>query len=184
MSSSPVPEQETADVTYSYPDHDKMKELLQKVFAVAQMNGYAGEPIMLTLLVNQVFRQNGYDSEIRVGYLFKPDAPGYVIPFPWVETRATGSDGSVGQVDITDLVCFTDNSKAISVMGEYIGFGDHALHCAYHRRVPEDTRVSEQEEVSVSKIRRCLDNPDSYLRACSERVRNVYENIKSAAKLS
>ena len=137
-----------------YDREEEIVRLLLRVVSFLEVNGHGSHPALATLLAERILSRCGLDPTIRVGYLWKPDAPGVVIPYPWVETFLNG------RKDITDITAFGDKSKYIYALGIGIGFGDQCVKCQYHRRVPEDckvvgTDVGQSDTVpTISAIRR------------------------------
>lgn len=173
-------EQEEED---HYDREEEIVRLLLRVVSFLEVNGHGSHPILATLLAERILSRCGLDPTIRVGYLWKPDAPGVVIPYPWVETFLNG------RKDITDITAFGDKSKYIYALGIGIGFGDQCVKCQYHRRVPEDckvvgTDVGDPDTVpTISAIRREIGNVDQFLNKSAPRVRELYENVLEKAYL-
>ena len=166
-----------------YDREEEIVRLLLRVVSFLEVNGHGSHPVLATLLAEKILDRAGLDTNVRVGYLLKPDAPGVVIPYPWVETFLNG------RKDITDLTAFGDKSKYIFALGIAIGFGDQCVKCEYHRRVPEGckvvgTDVGEPDTVpTVSAIRREIGNVDAFLSKSAPRVRELYENVLENARL-
>jgi len=188
MSASTAPDATTnTDAKEQEEDHydreEEIVRLLLRVVSFLEVNGHGSHPILATLLAERILSRCGLDPTIRVGYLWKPDAPGVVIPYPWVETFLNG------RKDVTDITAFGDKSKYIYALGIGIGFGDQCVKCQYHRRVPEGckvvgTDVGDPDTVpAISAIRREIGNVDQFLAKSAPRVRELYENVLEKAHL-
>lgn len=160
-----------------YPREEAMTNLLMKVVSAFEVNKLLNHPILVNLVAEAVLRKNGFDTDLRVGYLWKPDAPTWVHPYVWVETSIAG------RTDVTDLVPFPDHSKFIFILGHSISLNPAALKCRYHRTVPENTRVVEENVPPISQIRKAVRDVDDFLHRSEERVRKVYRDIVDNARL-
>ena len=166
-----------------YDREEDIVRLLLRVVSFLEVNGFASHPILSTLIGERVLSRCGLDTNIRVGYLWKPDAPDVVIPYTWVETFLNG------RKDITDLTAFGDKSKYIYVLGVAIGFGEGCLKCEYHRSPPPNTKVvgtdvGDPDTVPpISQIRRAVSNIDEFLSRSVPRVRELYEDAIAKAVL-
>lgn len=166
-----------------YEREEEIVRLLLRVVSFLEVNGHGSHPVLATILADRILSRLGLDPTLRVGYLEKPDAPGVVIPYPWIETFLNG------RKDVTDLCAFGDKSKHIFALGIAIGFGEKCLKCHYHRRVPEGfkvvgTDVGDPDTVpTVSALRREISNVDSFLAKSNPRIRELYENVLEKAHL-
>jgi len=168
---------EEEKVEARYDREDEMVNLLLKVVSALDTNKLLNHPILVNLVADAVLRKNGFDTTIRVGYLWKPDAPTWVHPYVWIETFLDG------RKDITDLVAFPDRSKYIYVLGHSVGFGPESLKCTYHKTPPENTKVLTEGVPPISQIRKAVSQIDDFLHRSGERVRKVYEDIVTKARL-
>ncbi len=155
-----IENQEETETPPSYPREEELMQLLQKVFSVMQINGYANHPIVMGIITHEVLKRNGYDPEFRVGYLWRPDAPQHAIRYGWVETRVVDEDGRAGDPDVTDMVAFPDNSKHIMILGQGIGLGPESFKCKYLRRLPSGQ--GSWFDGTVSRIREGKDGTPLY----------------------
>lgn len=181
-----------------YPQEDDIKQLLFRVKVALDKNGYGNHPILVNLIAERVLSKNGYDTNLRYGYMLMPNNPRLVYPWMWVETFHDGAK------DVTDMVSFGDNSKQIFVLGHSVGFSEACLRPRYFRQVPENTEVLTQEYLdahrppeemaegeaqsdgqfpTLAQIRREASNVDRFLAKSGERIKNVYNDIVASAKL-
>lgn len=179
----PAASTEAVEEEDHYEREEEIVRLLLRVVSFLEVNGHGSHPVLATILADRILSRLGLDPTLRVGYLEKPDAPGVVIPYPWIETFLNG------RKDVTDLCAFGDKSKHIFALGIAIGFGENCLKCRYHRRVPEGfkvvgTDVGDPDTVpTVSALRREISNVDSFLAKSNPRIRELYENVLEKAHL-
>lgn len=162
----------------TYPNEEEMLNILMKTVSYLDHHRLLNHPIFVNLVAEAVLRKNGFDPTIRVGYLWKPDAPFFVHPYVWVETFLDGHQ------DITDLVSFPDRSKYIYLLGKSIGFGPESLKCTYHRSPLKHTKVLTEGVPTIAQIRKAVSNIDDFLHHSGETVRKVYNEILENARLA
>ena len=80
----------------TYPNEEEMLNILMKTVSYLDHHHLLNHPIFVNLVAEAVLRKNGFDPTIRVGYLWKPDAPTWVHPYVWVETYLDGHQDITG----------------------------------------------------------------------------------------
>lgn len=170
-----------------YPQEEQMNNILMKVTNVLEMNKLAHDPIFAAVVAHEVLRNAGYHPSFATGYLFKPDAPGIVVPYAWVETSPlTGEEDELSRVDITDLTPFPDKSKNIFILGYSLKIGEDSQRCEYYKRCPDGMKIQEEGVPTVSAIRKTVSNVDFYLKQRTRSdpiVKQIYDNILENAVL-
>ncbi len=163
----------------SYPNEQEITNILMKATNVLELNNLAHDPIFATVVAYEVLRKNGYRPSLATGYLFKPDAPGILVPYAWVETSPSlGSDEE--RVDITDLTPFPDKSKHIFILGYALKIGEESQKCQYYKRCPEGLQIQEEGVPTVSSIQKTLKNIDYYIAQRARAnpvVKQIFDNI-------
>lgn len=165
-----------------YPREQEMTKLLMKTTNVLELNRLAHDPIFATVVAHEILRRNGYHPSFATGYLFKPDAPGILVPYAWVETSPPLSE----RVDITDLTPFPDKSKHIFILGYALKIGETSQKCSYYKKCPEDMKIQEEGVPTASAIQKTLKNVEQYIAQRTRSnpvVRQIYDNIMENAVL-
>lgn len=176
-----VGEQESVN---DYPNEQKITNILMKVTNVLELNRLAHDPIFAAVVAHEVLRNNGYHPSFATGYLFKPDAPGIVVPYAWVETSPPPPSPNEERVDITDLTPFPDKSKHIFILGYSMKIGEESQKCQYYKRCPEGMKVQEEGVPTISAIQKTLKNVDYYIAQRTRSnpvIKQIYDNILEKA---
>lgn len=169
----------------SYVDEQEMTNILMKATNVLELNGLAHDPIFAAVVAHEVLRKNGFHPSFATGYLFKPDAPGVLVPYVWVETSPSSGENEE-RVDITDLTPFPDKSKHIFILGYALKIGEESQRCQYYKRCPEGMKVQEEGVPTVSSIQKTLKNVNLYLAQRTRSnpvVKQIFDNILDNAIL-
>jgi len=169
-------------VEEEYPHEQEITKLLMKATNVLELNGLAHDPIFAAVVAHEILHNNGYHPFFAVGYLFKPDAPGIVVPYAWVETSPPDDE----RTDITDLTPFPDKSKHIFLLGYSLKIGEDSQKCQYYKRCPEGMKIQEEGVPTISAIQKTLKNVDYYIAQRTKStpiVKQIYDNIIENAVL-